>query len=227
MKKIMLVLPMVLSIFAMGTAMAAIKPYCQEKITTGAFDYFPSTITLYDQLNNPIYIYYLEYGTANSQVTKTWIYQNSAVEPSYQGKLYFYAKGSYLPGIKPWSVILLSQGNIYCDEYTFNGKDMKCAAMAIYKVQKAGGGQETVCMEYEAHSTYSATDKDMIYVKAYTDGTPDSTGTCTGATNMVVDAETSCYFIRVPKMHVTFSEWDNFARFPMCKWMHMEDTTPV
>jgi len=223
----MLVLPVIFSILAMSPVMAALKPYCQEKITTGAFDYFPYTInTLYDAQGNDINIYYLEYGRANSQVTETWIYGNPSAPVFYQGKLYFYAKGSYLPDpekliAKPWAVTLISNGNIDCE--SFGHQYMECKAMGTYSVQYApAGGKVPVCIEYIAYGPdYLGSERDKIYVKAY----KAENGECT--TDLYLDAETSCYWGRVPQQHVVFTEWNNFARFPQCKWDMQRDSTPV
>jgi hypothetical protein len=230
MRKILLALPVIFSILAMSPAMAALKPYCQEKITTSAFDYFPKTIDAKDAVGNDIDIYYLEYGRADAMVTKTWIPYTDTGNVFYQGKLYFYAKGLWLPdpnklATKTWTVTLISEGNIYCDE--FSKTDMTCAAMGTYKVSKNGGsGEVPVCIEFVSYAANSEDSyKDKIFVKAYKDGTVNEDGTCTDGT-LYLDAETSCYFIRVPKQHVIFNWWDNFGRFPVCKWMQ-RDSMPA
>lgn len=221
MKRILLALPVIFSIFMMGSAMAALKPYCQKKITTSAFDFFPDTITAYDPLGNPIDIGYLEYGRATAQVTKTLIYRNSELEPVYQGKLYFYAKGTN----PTWTVTLTTYANqemadIQCSVFT--DREMECTGMGIYRVAKAfdGGTVDPVCIEFKSYAYLPyVSDPDMLYVKAWK-------GEC-GTGELVLDAETSCYFTRVPKQHIVFTEWDNFARFPQCKWMHRADSMPV
>lgn len=224
----MLALPVIFSILlAMSPAMAALKPYCQEKITTGVYDFLPWTIdTLKDAGGNDIKIFYLEYGRADAQVTRIWIPGTDPLSEYYQGKLYFYAKGSYQPDsvnkpniYKPWTVTLISSPNIYCDWFDNMHQALECTAKGTYTVTKTvgGGTVKDVCIEFTSYGPYfMGYNRDMIYVSAYDTFDP-VTHMCSG--NQILDAASSWYWMRTPQKHVTFTEFDNFAQFPVCKLM--------
>jgi hypothetical protein len=200
MKKILLTLPIIFSILAMSPAMAALKPYCQEKITTSAFDFSIDSITKL----NCIKIGYLEYGRATASVTKIDLNPTYNNRISYNGKLYFYASGLD-KHLEPFTVTVIStdkKGNNYvdltCKEFCETKID--CTAdKAMMIVTNKAKGEKIYLTDFEYIADKVA---DTVTVSAN-----DWHG-------KVLDATVEDWVDRVPQKPTIFTEWNNFAKFP-------------
>jgi hypothetical protein len=198
MKRILLALPVIFSILAMSPVMAALKPYCQETITTSAFDFSINSI---DALNDICKIRYLEYGRADAMVTKIDLNpgQSSDDWTTYNGKLYFYASGLDWHFV-PFKITVIADGKLHCTEFSTTKLDCTANKGTMIVTSKTKGARITI-KDFELVADKTA---DTLTVSAY-----DRFG------NKVLDAAVEDWGHRVPQKPIVFNEVNNnFARFP-------------
>jgi hypothetical protein len=187
MKKILLVLPILLS---MGIAMAAIKPYTLTKIVTGAFDFSMATTEI-----NDIDIDYLEYGRANAMVTKIDLDPTNGGE-SYQGTIKFAARGIEDGHI--FTVTASSKGPLDCNPLMFSNTEINCWALdGKMKVSKYPYG-ESIDLCYFEITADKAADNGHGELNIYAED-------CSLVPNVVLDADVENWDDRLPQEDIVFN----------------------
>lgn len=159
MKKVFLLLPVVLSLFLVGTALGHMwyKPFELNKISASAFNFLPETIEVMDEVD-PANMY-LHYARADSFVTQ------KVITPSltkYVGNLKFNARGMEVTDegkFKLFRVDVKASGPLECSE--FSETRMVCTSEEGRMKVKRKGITESVKLK---SLTFEA-DKDLETVK--------------------------------------------------------------